>query len=299
MGAWCAAALVHAALLAAAFATPLRNASAPRAAAEPAFTILLSRSSLPELFPQTEQPVEPPHDEPGLALVPEPEPSVEEPTEALLPAPQLAEVIEEPAPAPDAPVRPPAESEAAAAESSALAAANEPIEASAPVAPAAASEAIANDAPAIGVGGAQPVASATEHRSAPASPAAAPPAPVSGAGSEGIAGATGNATSASNGSGTLPVGPTRAARALANPKPAYPSTSIRLREEGEVLCRLTIDADGRVVDVVVARSSGHARLDAAAVRAVRQWRFEPALRNGVAEATTATLPVVFRLRDAG
>jgi TonB family protein len=104
--------------------------------------------------------------------------------------------------------------------------------------------------------------------------------------------------STSSGSGALPVGPTRAARPLANPKPAYPSASIRLREEGEVLCRLTIDAGGGVVDVAVARSSGHTRLDAAAVHAVRRWRFEPALRDGVAEATTATLPVVFRLHDA-
>ncbi|TAJ19049.1 MAG: energy transducer TonB [Planctomycetota bacterium] len=272
-GAWSAAVLVHAALLAGAYAMPLRTRLEVRAADEPAFAIRVSRSSLPELFvepqPPTEAPaelpVEPPLEEPGIALVPPPEPelALEQPTAALIPAPVVAEVIEEPAPASDAPVQ--------------------------------STAAVAAETIGVGVGDAAPQGQQASSIAAAPAASAAP-----GAGSEGVAGATGNAESTSTGRGTaaIAVGPTRAVRPLTNPKPVYPRTSIRFREEGEVLCRLEIDARGFVTAVAVARSSGSKRLDDAAVDAVKRWTFEPALRDGVAEATTATLPVVFRLRDA-
>jgi protein TonB len=49
--------------------------------------------------------------------------------------------------------------------------------------------------------------------------------------------------------------------------------------EGKLKLKLTIAADGSVVDVEVV-ASVEPGLDAAAVAAVKQWRFKPALRCG-------------------
>lgn len=84
---------------------------------------------------------------------------------------------------------------------------------------------------------------------------------------------------------------------LDNPPPSYPRASQRLGEEGEVLLRLEIAADGRVVAVTVLESSGHARLDRAAREAVARWRFAPARRAGVAVEWELEHRVVFRLGE--
>lgn len=80
-----------------------------------------------------------------------------------------------------------------------------------------------------------------------------------------------------------------------NPPPAYPADAIVRGLEGTVMLRLTIDASGRVADVEVVESSGHAELDEAAVEAVRKWRGEPARRNGRPVLSEQLLPVYFRL----
>lgn len=79
-------------------------------------------------------------------------------------------------------------------------------------------------------------------------------------------------------------------------KPTYPSTPRRLGIEGTVLLGVLVDATGRVGDVVVRRSGGHADLDRAAADAVRQWQFEPARRGVEAIAMWVEIPVQFRLR---
>ena len=50
--------------------------------------------------------------------------------------------------------------------------------------------------------------------------------------------------------------------------------------------------------VEVARSSGHARLDDAAVAALLCWRFAPRREDGRASATTILHPVTFVLEEA-
>ena len=85
------------------------------------------------------------------------------------------------------------------------------------------------------------------------------------------------------------------ASARQNPPPVYPSTSRRRGEEGTVVLAIHIDARGRVTAARVARSSGHARLDRAALEAVRHWRYQPATRAGVAIAWDYRQPVVFSL----
>lgn len=66
---------------------------------------------------------------------------------------------------------------------------------------------------------------------------------------------------------------------LSNPAPAYPRLSRRLREEGRVLLDVLILADGTVREARLRRSSGHPRLDGAALEAVRRWRYVPAYRG--------------------
>jgi len=80
-----------------------------------------------------------------------------------------------------------------------------------------------------------------------------------------------------------------------NRPPVYPPSAIAARLQGTVIVRLRIDAEGNVANLQIERSSGHALLDAAAVQAVRHWRFVPAQRRGRPVATTVRLPVRFSL----
>lgn len=89
----------------------------------------------------------------------------------------------------------------------------------------------------------------------------------------------------------------RAPRPLSgNPLPDYPRSALRAGEEATVMLRIAIDPQGVPTDVqVVQRSGARDRdFDRAAVGAVRQWRFEPALRDGKAVPASVQLPVQFR-----
>jgi periplasmic protein TonB len=83
---------------------------------------------------------------------------------------------------------------------------------------------------------------------------------------------------------------------LNNPPPEYPRISQRRREEGTVLLWVAVAADGRPVDWRVERSSGHERLDQAALDAVAGWRFEPARRGLRPVAGSVLVPMEFRLQ---
>jgi protein TonB len=78
--------------------------------------------------------------------------------------------------------------------------------------------------------------------------------------------------------------------------PRYPVDSRRQREQGVVLLALTLGIDGRVSSISIARSSGHARLDNAARDAVRQWRWSPVLRSGVAVIVKGVVEIPFVLQ---
>ena len=78
----------------------------------------------------------------------------------------------------------------------------------------------------------------------------------------------------------------------------YPPQSTRNREQGTVMLRVSVDSGGRPTAVDIVRSSGHARLDRAAREAVRQWRFRPVQRNGVAVPASGLVPIEFNLANA-
>jgi protein TonB len=64
----------------------------------------------------------------------------------------------------------------------------------------------------------------------------------------------------------------------------YPEASIRLQEEGTTVLSFTITADGEVQNASVAQSSGHDRLDQAAISCAETWRYKAAIQNGQAVA---------------
>ncbi|MEE8563635.1 MAG: TonB family protein, partial [Alphaproteobacteria bacterium] len=69
-----------------------------------------------------------------------------------------------------------------------------------------------------------------------------------------------------------PMGRPRPVAGLGNPRPRYPWISRRRGEQGRVVLEVAVAADGRAKEVRVKRSSGFARLDRAALAAVRAWR---------------------------
>ena len=83
-----------------------------------------------------------------------------------------------------------------------------------------------------------------------------------------------------------------------NRGPSFPEASRRRGEEGVVRVELFVDPTGRVADVRILESSGFSALDAAAVQAVREWRFRPAQRAGLPVAGSLTTAVHFRLENA-
>ena len=61
--------------------------------------------------------------------------------------------------------------------------------------------------------------------------------------------------------------------------------------------RMEIGADGRVKTAEIIASSGFPLLDAAALAAVKTWRYEPAQENGHPVAEERRVAVQFRLED--
>lgn len=84
---------------------------------------------------------------------------------------------------------------------------------------------------------------------------------------------------------------------LDNPKPVYPHISRRLGEEGKVLLRVFVSADGSPEKIELRSSSGFQRLDKAAEEAVARWRFVPAKRGDQAVTAWVVVPVVFSLKN--
>jgi len=77
-------------------------------------------------------------------------------------------------------------------------------------------------------------------------------------------------------------------------EPQYPEAARKARMEGVVILEAIITASGSVEDVKVLKSV-NPLLDAAASRAVQQWRYRPATLNGRAVRVYLTVTVTFNL----
>lgn len=81
-------------------------------------------------------------------------------------------------------------------------------------------------------------------------------------------------------------------------QPPYPSASSRLGEEGVVVLALYLNEQGKVVDGKVANTSGHERLDTAALKhAIRAWKFEPCTRENQPVACWHQMKFRFQLSE--
>ena len=86
-----------------------------------------------------------------------------------------------------------------------------------------------------------------------------------------------------------------ATRDTGNRMPAYPREAALKFEAGTVKLQLFVDADGRVANVLVVRSSGSAALDRAAREQAATWHFAPARRDGKAVADLVEIEIEFKL----
>lgn len=77
---------------------------------------------------------------------------------------------------------------------------------------------------------------------------------------------------------------TTAARAQSSTgrKPHYPRRAIKKHQQGVVILRFTLRANGRATDIQIVKSSGHFLLDKTVLKFVKKETFHPMLANGIA-----------------
>ena len=85
---------------------------------------------------------------------------------------------------------------------------------------------------------------------------------------------------------------------LRNPAPRYPLAARRAAEQGTVTLRVLVTREGLASRVAVEKSSGSPHLDAAALEAVKAWRFTPARQGADAVESWMLVPIVFRLEGS-
>jgi TonB family protein len=81
---------------------------------------------------------------------------------------------------------------------------------------------------------------------------------------------------------------------ISKPQPQYTSEARQLKVQGDVILRVTFEANGRVVVQGVVHGLGHG-LDEEARRVAQQIRFRPATRNGQAVDLTTNITITFQL----
>jgi protein TonB len=82
------------------------------------------------------------------------------------------------------------------------------------------------------------------------------------------------------------------AQLIAQRSPMYPQVARAAGVTGSVEVHFTIDANGRVQNIRIVK--GNELLANAAVEAVKQWRYQPARRDGIAHATEANFIFIFK-----
>jgi TonB family protein len=84
---------------------------------------------------------------------------------------------------------------------------------------------------------------------------------------------------------------------LNNPVPDYPPLSRRLREQGEVILRVYVTAEGVAGQVQIHISSGYPRLDRAAQETVERWKFVPARQGDASVGSWVLVPIQYILKS--
>lgn len=79
--------------------------------------------------------------------------------------------------------------------------------------------------------------------------------------------------------------------------PVYPLKARRKKWEGVVVLSALVGKDGNVGEVEVIDTSGHDLLDAEAVKAVKKWKYKPALKNGMPVECRIKIKIKFELEE--
>jgi protein TonB len=127
--------------------------------------------------------------------------------------------------------------------------------------------------------------------------------PIPSTGGVGSGSSSGGPTnSGASGSGTGAVGRGNASFTSAapdylhNPTLEYPEEARRDRQQGVVTLLVDVSPEGSVLKVSVQRSSGYRKLDEAALRAAKDWKFKAGTMAGQPIRSQVEVPVRFRLQ---
>lgn len=87
-------------------------------------------------------------------------------------------------------------------------------------------------------------------------------------------------------------------QAIVQTPPLFPYDQKRLGvSRAEVIVGFVVEADGRVTNLTVERSS-HREFESAALAGVAKWKFRPGIKSGRKVATRMRIPLRFALEDA-
>src|SRR5215475_4833044 len=86
--------------------------------------------------------------------------------------------------------------------------------------------------------------------------------------------------------------------ALVHTKPMYTVDALSQSIEGTVSIQVQVEADGHFKVLRIVKGLGYG-LDESALAALQQWRFAPALSNGLPVSVIANVDVDFRPSDGG
>jgi periplasmic protein TonB len=89
-------------------------------------------------------------------------------------------------------------------------------------------------------------------------------------------------------------GSVEAAHITFEPRPVYPASAEKRGVEGTVVLQAVIGIQGQILSLSPLSGPDPALIEAA-MNAVRQWRYQPTLLNGVPAEVATTIEVVFQL----
>ena len=89
------------------------------------------------------------------------------------------------------------------------------------------------------------------------------------------------------------VGP----KPTSSPKPPYPLTAFKAKQEGKVVLELEVLEDGAVGQVRLAQSSTVESLDESALATVKKWKYSPAQKGGQLVKQWIRVSILFELKS--
>lgn len=81
-----------------------------------------------------------------------------------------------------------------------------------------------------------------------------------------------------------------------NPAPEYPYQARQRGWDGTVLLKVQVGKGGEALTVELEKTSGHKLLDETAIKAVKKWKFKPALLGDMPIESSVRVPVKFDLK---